>query len=284
MSTDLKILTDSPEELESRFVQHGHGLSDTEMRNESEPIGTLEVAPQVFQFRNLEHRPWEKERHIRDLVQALKRQKEPLDPILLFAVAGHRLVLDGHCRLRAYLRSGLPSSAEIPVRYVRGEFSEALTRPAAENSKATLPFTHEERLEAAWRLVRFDEGKGRYSLRKIGRCSGAGKSTVANMRKVLAEDYALSFDPRKSSWKEVKKQRRGDREVEEGLMDELIKKWSRLIRKALGDKPNESPTFLFDALVKAYPQIFPHAIPREWAEDAGIVDEILDAQTDDFEF
>lgn len=234
--------------------------------------------------RNLEHRPWEKERHIRDLVQALKRQKDPLDPILLFAVAGHRLVLDGHCRLRAYLRSGLPSSAEIPVRYFRGEFSEALTRPAAENSKATLPFTHEERLEAAWRLVRFDEGKGRYSLRKIGRCSGAGKSTVANMRKVLAKDNALSFDPRERSWKEVKKQRRGDREVEEDWMDKRIKKWSRLIRKALGDKPNESPTFLFNALEEAYPQVFPQAIPREWAEDAGIIDEILDAEHDDFGF
>lgn len=279
----VSIRKESAEELAELFESNGHGLTDEEMNRKTEPLRRIEVAPNAFQFRNRYDWDGAKEHHVRKLVQAFERKEGFLDPLLLYAVDVHRLVLDGHCRLQAYLRANLDASQEVPVSYFRGDFSEALTRPASMNSKEKLPLTQEERLEAAWKLVVFDEGRGNYSLREIEEVTGAGKSTAGNMRKVLKNDDNFSFEPRDRSWKEVKRDRRENRQPDPDWQEKRAKAWAHRIRKQLGDKPNKTPQALFEALEIGYPQVFPQAIPRHWAEDSGLINEFR-TELDDFKF
>lgn len=276
MNVDRKIRQASAEELAALYEKHGPGLSDAELGRREEPLGSLETAPEAFQFRDQAHRPWAKKHHIRKLLRAFQKQDGYFDPILLFAVAGHRLVLDGHCRLQAYRAAELGPSTEVPVRYFRGSFSEALTCPASENSKDKLPLTHEEKLEAAWRLVLFDEKRGNYSLRHIEKVTGASKSTAGNMRQVLEREEEFDFKPRQRTWKEVKRERREERDVDPDWKEKRAKAWAHRIRKQLGDKPNDTPQCLFDALRIAYDQIFPQQIPRRMLEESGVLAEILE--------
>lgn len=284
MSTIVTVLRKTEDELADLYQEHGYGVPQEVLNQTREPIDALAVAPEAFQFRDMSHREGEKEHHVRKLSQAFRRQEGFLDPLLLFAVAGHRLVLDGHCRLRAYLRADLSPATKVPVRYCKGDFSDALTLPASENVKAKLALTQEERLEAAWKLVRFDETRGNYSLRGIATNVGCGKSTVGNMRKVLETGAGLDDDPRDLTWKEVKRGRRKNREHDPDWKEKIVDRWSKDIRRALGGDPNEMPNLLFRALEESYPRIFPQSIPRGWAEDAGITDELLNEAVEDFEF
>lgn len=266
----------SVDELEALFEEFGHGLSQDVMEQKKAPLGEIETAPGVFQFRDPSQKAWKKEKHVKELVTTLKRQEAYFDPILLFPINGFRLVLDGHCRLEAYRTAGLDEKTRVPITYFQGSFSEALTHPASENSKNKLPLTHEEKLEAAWRLVLYDEDRGNYSLREVSRVSGVGKSTVGNMRAVLRDDGELGFDPRRHSWKEVKRGRAEEREVPDDWQEKRSRKWAYNLRKTLGRKPNETPECLFHALEEAYPQLFPSRIPRAWAEGAEALAEILE--------
>lgn len=283
MSDIVDVRRETTEELAALFEEEGHGLTSEQMSRNQEPIRRLEVAPNAFQFRDPNHREGEKEYHVRKLVQALERQEGYFDPLLLFAVDGHRIVLDGHCRLQAYLRADLEADTEIPVRYFQGAFSEALTRPASENSKRKLALTQRERLEAAWKLVCFDEQRGNYSLRHIARAAGCGKSTVGNMRQVLREEEGLVAKRKSMTWVEVKDERKEAREVDPDWEEKVAEKMRRAIRRALADQPNKTPQCFFRALEEGYPQLIPQMIPREWAEDSGIVNELA-TEFEDFEF
>lgn len=245
---------ESAEELANLYEEHGHGLTDEEMNRENEPLGRIKVAPNAFQFRNRADWSGAKERHIRKLFQTFERKEGLFDPLLLYAVDGCRLILDGHCRLQAYLRIGLEATTPIPVRYFKGNFSDALTRPASLNSKEKLPLTQEERLEAAWKLVLFDEGRENYSLREIQRVTGASKSTAGNMRKVLKEHEGSGSDPRDRTWTEVKRNRREKQDTDPEWKENRAKAWAQRICSQLGDKPNDTPQCLFDALEMGYPQ------------------------------
>lgn len=287
MSAEHSISDATAEELASLFQEYGYGLTQDQMEQSTEPLGVLKTAPQAFQFRVASHKPWQKNDHIRKLVRALARQEGLFDPILLIAVAGQRIVLDGHCRLAAYREAELPPSTPVPVSYFQGEFSDALLRPAGENSKAKLPLTQEEQLEAAWRLVCFDEDRGRYSLRQIARETGAGKSTVANMRDALKDDHELDFDPRRKTWKEVKRGRQEQRDVDPEWPEKRARTWAKRVRRALGGKPNATPECLFRALEIAFPQIVPHRIPRDWFEESDVGQAVYERRVmgaDDFEF
>lgn len=274
--------TETAEELAALFEEHGHGLTSEQMSRTREPLSRLQVAPRAFQFRIREDRGHEKEYHVRQLVQALDRQEGYFDPLLLFAVDRDRFVLDGHCRLQAYLRAGLEADAEIPVRYFQGKFSEALTRPVSENSKRKLALTQRERLEAAWKLVCFDEERRNYSLRQIARAAGCGKSTVGNMRQVLRDAEGLAEDPRKETWKEVKRGQKETQEVDPDWEERRAAEWRREIRQLLGDKPNDTPGCFFRALQEGYPQLIPQMVPREWAVDWILSEQAADAE--DFKF
>lgn len=157
-------------------------------------------------------------------------------------------MLDGHCRLRAYLGADLEPPTEVPVRYFRGTFSEALTRPASENSKAKLGLTQERRLKSAWKLVLFDEERGNYSLRDVAQATGVGKSTVGKMRKILERGEGLECDLRGLTWEELKRGHRENRDYDPDWREKIVNRWRKDIRRVLGDDPNRMPDLLFAAL------------------------------------
>lgn len=243
--------------LERLLEQNGHGLTAAQVKQTRVALKHLRPAQKIFQPRNLAQKRWEKERHI-DVLAAAVRQQRALDRITVFPVAGFRIVVDGHCRLAAYRRAGFPDTEKVPVRHISGSLSEALAVSASANSKNKLPLTLEEKTEHAWRLVLFSESRHCYSLRRIATISGVGKSTVHNMTKTLAQN--LPFDPRDGlTWSEVRRQKRGDQEVDEAWEDRLADEWAERLHKEFGDKPNSQPDVFKSALERAYPRLLPTA-------------------------
>lgn len=130
------------------------------------PLRKLAVAPHVFQPRNFDEEPWEKERHIENLSKVIRQGRE-LDPILVYPVCGFLVVLDGHLRLEAYRDAGLSPDDELPVELFGGTVIEARLWSLEANSKDKLSLTKTEKLEAAWQLMKDREGKGNPSYSQI---------------------------------------------------------------------------------------------------------------------
>lgn len=120
--------------------------------------------------------------HAAGLVRAL-RDKLPdapfLDPICVVAVGKTFYCVDGHYRIAAYRNAGV--TAPVPVRHFKGDLEEAVAEAVRCNSKASLPMSFAERMEAAWRLTLL----GRHSKRETAEATGASPSTVAKMRRML---------------------------------------------------------------------------------------------------
>src|SRR5690348_5507771 len=72
--------TRSIAELEALFLEKGHGLTEQQIKHVSRvPLGTLWMAPAVFQPRDPDERDWEKEKHIATLSGYVNSQKKELD-------------------------------------------------------------------------------------------------------------------------------------------------------------------------------------------------------------
>lgn len=275
----------SKREMQALFRDQGPGLPPEELSRATAPLKDLEAAPDVFQYRNLDDRPHEKEHHVKGLAEVVSVHKRMLDPIEIFVVGSRRFVLDGHCRLAAYAQAGLDDTDEVPVTYFSGTFEEALLRAAEANTKDKLRMTPSEKLESAWNLVCFDETGDLYSLREIADKTGTGKSTVGNMRRLLENSDKLEFDPRGFSWQNVKRKRRGQREINKEWMNNLAAAWTGRLRKAFGDKPNDTPSLFFRALEQAYPQIVPECMPIDWAEESGALEALKETrEIENFKF
>lgn len=125
-------------DLAALYDTKGSGLSPGQSKQTRAPLGTLVVAPKVFQPRDMEDRSWTKEAHIANLTKVV-RETGKLDPIEVFAMDGKLFVVDGHCRLAAYLNAGCKESLKIPVRLVQGTLGDALKTCASANRKDNLP-------------------------------------------------------------------------------------------------------------------------------------------------
>lgn len=268
MDSEITCLQVTAEELAARREECGPGLSEAELSKEKVALEKIEVAPDVFQHRDGSYRAWDKDAHVAKLTDCLEKQERLLDPLLLYPVDGHRVVLDGHCRLMAYREAGLDASTPVPVEHFRGSFREAFTLPAARNSKEKLPLTQKERLEAAWSYVLFNEGRDWYSYRDIARATNTSSSTVGNMHAELEKADEYNFNLRESTWEEVKNGRREETETNEDWQEDRAHNWASRIRRVLGSKPQDTPQCLFQALEIAYGALIPDEIPRAWAESA----------------
>lgn len=266
MDSEITCLQVTAEELAARREECGPGLSEAELSKNEVPLRKIEVAPEAFQHRDGSYRAWDKDAHIDKLADCLEKQEGLLDPLLLYPVDGHRIVLDGHCRLMAYRETGLDASTPVPVEHFRGTFREAFTLPAARNSKEKLPLTQKERLEAAWRYVLFNEGRDWYSYRDIAKATNTSSSTVGNMHAELERADEYNFDVRESTWDEVKDGRQEETETNENWEEERAQAWASRIRQELGNKPSDTPQCLFQALEIAYGSLIPAEIPRDWIE------------------
>lgn len=241
-------------ELAGIFEEHGHGMTDAQMSQTKVPLGKLLAIPEVFQPRSLDEEPWNKDRHIEALTKAV-RQEGKLDPVMVFAIAGEPVIVDGHCRVAAYRKAKKPDTFKVPARFLRKDFKDALAHALAANSKDKLPLTATEKTEQAWKLVVFNANRGCYSGREIARLSGVAVGTISKMNQKLRE-LPNDSDLARLTWKEVLRMRRGEQEFDEDWEDKLVKAWAKRLRDTFGPKPDSQVVIFLEALRSAYPQVW----------------------------
>lgn len=267
--TDITIQIASVAEIEALWQEHGAGLTEAQMSQTRAKLSQLETAPLAFQPRDFREEGWTKKRHIQELAAVVKEGRK-LDHITVFPVAGMRLVVDGHCRLKAYRKAKLPSNTLVPVKHFTGDFGEALAAAGAQNSKDKLALTLQEKLECAWRLVKWNEQGQRWSYRDVAKMSGASKSSIENMTKALSTD--CGFDPRSmTTWADVRRELRGEVEADEEWEEKLTQSWATKLRKTFGRNPEKQPTLWSQAVERAYPFTFPD--DKEDGEDGESTDD-----------
>lgn len=116
-----------------------------------------------------------------------------LDPVLVWqeidatgTASGRLVLLDGHYRVAAYRAEQSAGKIEgkgIPAVLLRCDRMEAHLVALTANAKDTLPLTMQERLNAAWKLVRaFPKA---ISKPRLAKASGVAERTIANMRQQL---------------------------------------------------------------------------------------------------
>jgi ParB-like nuclease domain len=124
------------------------------------------------------------EGHTKDLMGALKRNGA-LDPILVGWTGKRAVLIEGHHRHAAYERSGFKPKP-VAVEWFVGSVNEAVSASMALNSKFKLNMTTQDKLNAAWRLIRL----GGFSRAQIVRDASIGDGQVSRMRRVLKAHYA----------------------------------------------------------------------------------------------
>jgi hypothetical protein len=145
-----------------------------------------------------------------------------------------------------------------------------------------LAFTDDDRAEAAWRIVIYDEERKSYSLRAIEAATGISKSTVANMRKALTS--ALDWgDPRELSWHEVKRGTRPEVEPDD-WKEKQARAFAARLRKHFGDKPDVLPEVFLNAIEYTYPRLLSWIIERVATEHRDEVLEVAEALAEEGDF
>jgi hypothetical protein len=242
----------------------------SERRREDTPtqlaLSDIHVANNVFQWRLPDEDMLADERFVQELVDALEVQEPPLQPFepLLVVPIGQRFFLvDGHHRLDAYATFGW--EGPVPVEVFPRDLQEAVLEAWKRNAHNKLAMTKASRFEAAWKLVK----AGKLTRADITRLTSVRRSTLTNMRSVLAE-----FGKRASvrTWAEARRLRR---DQEEGLgVDDWKQAAAREIalHLAKGPKQTTDPELLAMALMMAKEEL-PAQLTREWLGD--VVEEVL---------
>lgn len=141
--------------------------------------------------------------HKADLAKTILNSGKPLDPVLLWLATGEDstklILLDGWHRLAAY--KAAKWSDAVPAIVLTGDRRAALLAALGGNSRFVLPMTKDERMDAAWRLVR-EPVEPRFKVREVANLSGVGKRTVDQMRKRWAEMAAASMTPTGEWWRD----------------------------------------------------------------------------------
>lgn len=132
--------------------------------------------------------------HVHDLARALRNGND-LEAIYVWPEpsTGRWIILDGRHRATAYRLEG---RKDIPVRFFQGDRKAARMEAARDNAKARYPWTTSECTQYAWGLV--IEAAG--SKRQIAEAANVRTSTIANMRKRLAEMTAAGTVPTGNWW------------------------------------------------------------------------------------
>ena len=261
------------EQLLKAWLTYGAGLSTEELGRDRLRLDEIVIAPAAFQPRESgdDHRIPD---HIEDLTQTARQQAETMEPILLFAIAGRRYVIDGHLRAEAFSRAGYE---HIRVRHFHGTFHEALLKSVSENAKAKLSLTREQRTQSAWELVQESAANcrlysedmlrrltpaercalGCYSKADICKSSSVADGTVATMRRVL-NDKNLGFKPRGMLWEKVRQKLSasdgsGDAYSEEKRLEKL-ERWTKGYRRVTGKGADKDPRTAMEAFDRACPR------------------------------
>ena len=142
----------------------------------------------------------------------------------------------------AYERSGYKLKP-ADVQWFIGPLNAAVEASIAANSKTKLPMTLQEKLNAAWRLVRL----GGFSKAQIKRSSAISDGQIGKMRRVLAahHDNVVGIDEWAKAWRVAsgRGEVRTDEEHEEYL-SMLVEQYQQKIHDAVGTKLASNPEMI----------------------------------------
>lgn len=250
------------------------------------PLTALHVAPSVFQPRALEGGLAASQRHVRNLMDAVRNAPEHLlEPLEVWWSGRAWYVIDGHHRLEAYqrLRNALRAPIKVEPRVSRfeGTLQQALARSVENNSRDKLPMTRDDKLNSAWRLVCLSE----LSRSEIVRTAGVAEGSVARMRRIrktLKEKGEENIA--ELSWKDALAAASGEvRTFDDDWMERQAKEWAGRLLRTFGDSPQGQPEVFAMALQFYSPGLLrelPAALRWLGSEDDEPEDEFEDEPTD----
>jgi hypothetical protein len=147
------------------------------------------IAAKAFQWRLPNENEGARDDHIQTLANAIRDTKNPLDPILVFAVGDAFYVVDGHHRLAAYDTAQWRNV--IPATVFEGTLEGASDAGRAGNIRDKLPMSRNDKREAAWTLGKRDPPPTR---EWISSETTVSSSSIDGMRKVLKALKAKGVD------------------------------------------------------------------------------------------
>ena len=227
----------------------------------------------VFQPRSLDGRLIEDDAHVQTLVEAIGDPRKPklLDPLLVWWSGKHWYVIDGFHRLLAYRRAGV--EALVPVQVFFGNLDEAVEAAAAANSKDKLPMTKEDKVNMAWRLTLFFEGR---SKRQVAEACAVAERTVATMRKVKKEllergrkleEISENWDEARRLWQNQQLTKDIDRDA---ARRKKAERWAKAMSKTFGRSIFKDPEAFALALKIADGRLPVWLMDSyEWSDDLG---------------
>lgn len=141
--------------------------------------------------------------HSRDLAQRLHQQGN-LNPVILWeerdeegSTTGRLVLLDGRHRIAAFNTN---KKTTIPATIFTGDRQSALLLALSMNSHVHLPLTKDERVNAAWRLVRRTQ---KMTVKAIANAASVGPRTVDRMRKRWKTMQAEGKTPSGQWWRDM---------------------------------------------------------------------------------
>jgi ParB-like chromosome segregation protein Spo0J len=237
-------------------------LEQSEPRREAVPselaLSDIHVANKVFQWRLPDEDVLADTRFVQELVDALEVQEEPrspFEPLLVLPIGQQFYLVDGHHRLDAYATFGWQGT--VPVEVFPGNLQDAILEAWKRNAHNKLPMTKASRFEAAWKMVK----AGKLSRAEITRRTSVRRSTLTNMRSVLAE-----FGKRASvrTWAEARRLRR-DQDAPSGEDWKEAAAREIALHLAKGPKQTTDPELLAMALAMAKEGL-PASLTAEWPD------------------
>jgi hypothetical protein len=240
--------------------------------------GSIETAPSAFQPRQFFEGQREDAAHVGELIRALRGkpvEQRVLDPVLVVPIGQHFYCIDGHHRLLAYDSVGITDG--LPVEYFPGSVDDAVAEAVRRNSRNRLPMRNDDKLEAAWRLVRMK----RLSKSRIVEASGVSDRTVGNMRAALRDLKELRKSA-PSSWREAQNLLRGQErpEFSEEMAEAQAREWARRLGDTFGKQAGKQPDIFADAIeLFGGKRLVRHLVDR-WI---GVAKEVVEAAGEDLD-
>jgi hypothetical protein len=233
----------------------------------------LAAAEGVFQWRQCAREGMRSGGHIASLVSVLTNAGRPFEPLLVFPAGGKYFVMDGHHRLAAYEAAGWDEP--VPVEVFPGDLESARMTALQCNCRDKLPMTKDEKLEAAWRLVKEESGVTKQKLVELGLVSNG---TAGNMRakwreiRNAGEDHLQRMSWRQARWwKPGPVEQEEDEQWRERMIRELV---DRLVKTGIATELGKNTDFLLEALFRIAPDFGRYVVgqldPRdvtEWLEE-----------------
>ena len=237
------------------------------------PLSEITRWPKVFQHRSEGGAAGKS--HILSLTAEInKRRNKQVDPITVWWDGKAWACVDGHHRYEAYLKAEVEGTHAVPVQIFSGTLNQAMGEAAVSNTRDKLPMSRAEKSNAAWHLVAMTD----MSKAEVSTASTASESTVATMRRVLAQLEAKASevtddliaspkgDHRDLNWAEAKCLAEGRDAVDfdrDTANEKKAQEMALALLKALGTEGAKYPEIFARALAIYSPRL-PDALADWW--------------------